>query len=112
MTRASTMTSRCLTALACGKSAWFGRIKQTVLALKFWARVFSLLALILFSSVAFGQTFGRFGYAPVTRVPGWKITAHGFQANASVSDEFVFPSPLADWKPTSTTAGSQTVSVA
>jgi hypothetical protein len=59
--------------------------------------------------VAFGQTFGRFGYVPASGVPGWKITAHGFQCNVPVADEFVFPAPLPAWKPTATSAQAQIV---
>lgn len=68
-----------------------------------------MLLLHLCTAVALSQTFGRFGYVPVSGVPGWKISQHGFQANVPVSDEFVFPSAAAQWKPTSTSAQVQEV---
>ncbi len=73
------------------------------------ARGFSLISLLLLVATARSQTFGRFGYLPCTRLPGWEISASGFKASSGVADTFSFPSPAAEWKPTATSANSQTV---
>lgn len=77
--------------------------------MKYSARASSFLLLICCAGASFSQTFGRFGYAPATGVPGFKFSSHGFQSNVPVADEFVFPKPTVSWLPVSTSAQSQTL---
>lgn len=75
------------------------------------ARGFSLFFLLLCCAAAWPQTFGRFGYAPCNRVPGWNISSTGFKAESATADTFLFPSGTTGWKPETTSSASQTVNL-
>lgn len=69
----------------------------------------AIAASLLGMSVAFGQSFGRFGYTGALPVPGFEVDKAGFRVRHDAADWFRFQKPSDVWRPLLVNEIGQTV---
>ncbi|MBX3119976.1 MAG: hypothetical protein KF784_13000 [Fimbriimonadaceae bacterium] len=72
-------------------------------------RFISAVTAVLLAAITSSQAFGRFGYTPNVRVPGFIVTTEGFNVDNPKADVFKFEAPSKMWRPVLTSDTSQTV---
>ena len=72
---------------------------QSDLALKFWVRALTSLAVVLLAVVSWAEPFGRYGYQAWPAIEGFQFEPDGFRVSDPVGDKFSFLLAMKEVKP-------------